>query len=78
MLFSYLKTGCIFAVLYGSIKVVPSAKVGVKQITIPSLEAEFSESGAYAMGALNKCTKMTNTYIHIKYTYSSNNIFPVE
>lgn len=39
------------------VKVVPSAKVGVKQITIPSLEAGFSESGAYAMGALNKCTR---------------------
>lgn len=52
------------------VKVVPSAKVGVKQITIPSLEAKFSESGAYAMGALNKYTKMTSTYIRIKYTCS--------
>lgn len=38
------------------VKVVPSAKVGVKQITIPLLEAEFSESDN-AVGALNKCTR---------------------
>lgn len=51
----------------GQSKLFPVQRLMLNKITIPSLEAEFSESGAYAMGALNKCTKMTNTYIHIKY-----------